>query len=122
MKNAKYLGAATGALAAGLIAMSMLAAGPAFAGSTTQACRSDQNVSGTSYSSGAYSSKPSSTICGSVGVRAVYKLYTGSPTYYAAWTYGTYGANSTPGNIILGGNHTVTSPSSGYAGNFPFNS
>lgn len=107
-------------LAAGLVAASLMTAGPAMAGQDKFLCVSDMYVAGASYSSGAYTTKPDAGRCGSVGARAFYQLYSGSPIYYAAWSYGSYQATSQPGNTILGGNHTTTSPYSGYAGNFPF--
>jgi len=118
--KAKSTGFAAVVAVFGVLTVSLLGASPAFAGVGHAACASNQNVSGTSDSSGAASSKPSATICGNVGVRALYQLYPGSPSYWAAWSYGTYDAVSKPGNTILGGQHTATKPASGYASNFPF--
>jgi len=116
----KSIGLLAGVTAVGALALSLLSAAPAFAGVGHASCASNQVVQGTSDSRGAASSKPSATICDRVGVRALYQLYPGSPSYWDSWHYGTYDAVSKPGNTILGGQHTATKPASGYASNFPF--
>ncbi|KRC62317.1 hypothetical protein ASE14_00215 [Agromyces sp. Root81] len=120
MTRFKRIAAATAVLAAGLLAASVATAGPAMAGQDKKLCKSDMYVAGASYSSGAYTTKPHATECGDVGVRAFYQLYSGSPIYYAAWSYGTVDSASQRGNTILGGNHKTSAPYSGYDGNFPF--
>lgn len=112
--------ASTIATAGLLVASLAIGAGPAMAGQDKELCKSDMYVAGASYSSGAYTTKPDASACGRVGARAVYQLYSGSPIYYAAWNYGTYQAESLPGNIVIGGTHTTSAPQSGYTANFPF--
>lgn len=109
--------AATGVLLAATI---VAGAAPAIAGQAKYLCLSDLYAAGLSVSGGVYTTKPDARRCGAVGARAIYRLYPGSPIYYAGWSYGSYQATSSPGNIILGGNHRVTAPGEPYKDNFPF--
>lgn len=121
MKSFTRLSTVTGLLAGGLMIASLaITAGPASAGQDKFLCVSDMYVAGASYSTGASTTKPDAGRCGHVRVQALYKLYAGSPIYYSGWVEGTCGASVNPGNIIIGGRHTTTAPTSGYAGNFPF--
>lgn len=47
--------------------------------------------------------------CGDSKVRASYKLYSGSPVYWTSWKTGSDFAEQKPGNIMVGGEHQVTS-------------
>lgn len=58
--------------------------------------------------------------CGNSGVRAFYRLYSGSPIYSTAWKYGSNYASIDPGNIIIGGKHAVTASTYDVTGRWEF--
>lgn len=72
-------------------------------------CGRDNQWAGQSTSGGASTKETSASDCGSVKVRAFYKLYSGSQTYYTGWAASSSYVFVNPGNIMLGGNHAVTS-------------
>lgn len=46
--------------------------------------------------------------CGSVGVKAYYRTYPGSPIYSTNYTYDPAYVQRTPGNTVVGGSHVST--------------
>ena len=89
-------------------------AAPAVAlGRRTEPCNSSGSYVGESNSTYAETWQNSNLFCGDMGVRARYKTYEGSPVYLSSWKWGQKSARSTPGNIMVGGDHQA--PGAGWA-------
>jgi hypothetical protein len=105
---------------AGATALAVLPAMPASAiGSKSVTCMQDRSVNGASQSNRATTSTPGVNYCGYARTRALYQQYPGGPSAYTSWTQSTTVAISSPGNPVLGGQHSVTNPVPVYGG-FPF--
>lgn len=94
-----------------------LGAGLAVAGSTAasanatggRGCDNGSQVVGHYFTSGGARSAELGGDCGTVSVRAAYRTYSGAPTYYTSWKYGSSTAiQSNPGNTQLFSNHNGT--------------
>lgn len=94
----------------GLVALIAFATPADALGQRTEPCGVHPGGSyvGESTTKAATTSQGAVNACGDVGVRARYKTYEGSPVYLSSWKYGALSAKSTPGNIMVGGDHKVT--------------
>lgn len=102
---AAFVGA--GALTVGMVLAGGVAANADAIGG--RGCDNGSQIKGEYWTAGGARSSEILGDCGTVQVRVAYTIYTGSPVYYTAWSYGSSTATRPdPGNTQVLSNHDGT--------------